>query len=140
MTKTPRPPAELRLRVLAAIEYAPGDNQRQRIKAVAQRQFVEPLSGIEYTFTWKTISTWLYRFKKHGMTSLDNKTRADKQTYRKVQPNELAAAINEVLPTLSFNKTGVIPKSTLYRQLLAKAFFSRSQLSQTSFYPAPLSL
>ena len=134
MTNTPRPPAELRLRVLSAIEFAPGDNQRQRIKAVAQRKFLEPLAGIEYQFTWKTISTWFYRFKKQGMTSLDNKTRADKHAYRKVQPNELAAAINELLPTLSFNKTGVIPKSTLYRQLLAKRFFCRSQLSQTSFY------
>lgn len=134
MTNNPRPPAELRLRVLSAIEFAPGDNQRQRIKAVADRKFLEPLSGIEYQFTWRTISTWLYRFKKQGITSLDNKTRADRYSYRKVQPNELAAAINEVLPTLSFNKTGVIPKSTLYRQLLAKDFFCRSQLSQTSFY------
>ena len=134
MTNTPRPPAELRLRVLCAIDFAPGENQRQRIKAVAERHFLEPRSGVEYQFTWSTISTWLYRFKKHGMTSLDNKTRADRYSYRKVQPNELAAAINELLPTLSFNKTGNIPKSTLYRQLLAKEHFCRSQLSQTSFY------
>lgn len=134
MTNNPRPPAELRLRVLSAIEFAPGDNQRQRIKAVAERRFFEPISDVEYQFTWRTISTWLYRFKKQGITSLDNKTRADKYSHRKVQPDELAAAINEVLPTLSFNKTGNIPKSTLYRQLLTKDYFNRSQLSQTSFY------
>lgn len=82
----------------------------------------------------KPASTWLYRFKKNGMTTLDNKSRADKNTYRKVQLNELAEAINEILPSFSKNKVGTIPKLTLYRQLLHKNYFQRSQLSQTSFY------
>jgi len=54
--------------------------------------------------------------------------------YRKIQLNELAEAINDVIPTLSKNKTGAIPKMALYRQLLKKNYFQRSQLSQTSFY------
>jgi transposase InsO family protein len=65
---------------------------------------------------------------------MDKRTRSDKNTYRKIPLNELAEAINDILPTLRFNKTGVIPKMALYRKLLEQNHFSRSQLSQTSFY------
>jgi putative transposase len=128
------PPFELRLRVLSAIDYADGDSIQARIKSVSARTFVDAQTHASYQFTWRTISTWLYRFKKHGMTCLDNKTRSDKNTYRKIQVNELAEALNEILPTFSKNKVGTIPKLTLYRQLLKQNYFQRSQLSQTSFY------
>jgi hypothetical protein len=128
------PPLEMKLRVLSAVDYAPGDSIRERIKSVSQRRFRDEISGRDYRFTWRTIETWWYRFKKHGVTSMDKRTRCDKNTYRKVQLNELAEAINDVLPTLRFNKTGVIPKMALYRKLLEQHYFSRSQLSQTSFY------
>lgn len=129
-----KPSLELRLRVLSAVEYAPGDSVRDRIKNVALRTFTDDLSSHSYQFTWRTIETWVYRYKKHGITTLDNKTRCDKNQYRKVQINELAEAINDIIPTLSKNKVGVIPKMALYRQLMQKQYFQRSQLSQTSFY------
>ena len=50
------------------------------------------------------------------------------------QVNELAEAINDIIPTLSKNKVGKIPKMVLYRKLLQKNYFRRTQLSQTSFY------
>lgn len=134
MTRTKKPPLELRLRILSAIDYAQGNSIQARIKRVAERTFVDEQTGNQYQFTWRTISTWLYRFKKRGITTLDNKTRRDKNSYRKVQLNELAEAIKDVIPTLSKNKVGVIPKMTLYRQLMQKNYFTRSQLSQTSFY------
>jgi putative transposase len=124
----------MKLRVLSAVDYAPGESTRERIKSISQRTFRDDYSGYDYQFTWRTIETWLYRFKKHGITAMDKKTRSDKNAYRKVQLNELAEAINDILPTLRFNKTGVIPKMTLYRKLLEQNYFSRSQLSQTSFY------
>ena len=130
----PRPPLEIRLQVLSAIDYAPGDTIRARIKNVSTRLFTDERSGCDYRFTWRTIETWHCRFRKHGLTTLNRKPRSDKNTFRKVKPNELAEAIHEVLPTLRFNKTGVIPKMALYRKLLAGNFFRRSQLSQTSFY------
>lgn len=133
-SSTSNPPLELRLRVLSAIDYAPGGNIRERIKHVSERTFTDERTGLDYRFTWRTIETWRYRFKKHGITTLDKKTRSDKNTYRKVQVNELAEAIHEVLPTLRFNKTGTIPKMALYRKLLANNYFARSQLSQTAFY------
>jgi len=129
-----KPSLELRLRVLSAIDYAPGNSIQARIKSVSTRSFTDAQTGCEYQFTWRTISTWLYRFKKRGITTLDNKTRADKNSYRKIKLNELSEAIHDILPTLSKNKTGHIPKLTLYRQLLMKNYFQRSQLSQTSFY------
>ncbi len=129
-----KPPLELRLRILSAIDYAPGNSIQARIKSVASRTFTDEQTGYDYQFTWRTISTWLYRFKKRGITTLDNKTRSDKNTYRKIKLNELAEALNEIIPTLSRNKGGHLPKMALYRQLLQKNYFNRSQLSQTSFY------
>lgn len=42
-----KPPFELRLQVLSAIDYAPGATIRERIKQVAQRRFKDSVSGIE---------------------------------------------------------------------------------------------
>ena len=130
----PKAPTHIRMCVLSAIDHAPGATIRDRIKHVSQQSFTDPETAITYTFTWRTISTWLYRFKLHGVTSIDLKTRADKNHYRKIELAELAEAINDILPTLSFNKTGVIPKSVIYRQLLSRNYFQRSQLSSTQFY------
>lgn len=134
ITMHKKPSLELRLMVLSAVDYAPGDTIRDRIRAVAPRSFTDPVTGFAHTFTWRTISTWLYRFKKDGITLLENKTRSDKHQRRKVQANELAEALHEILPSLSLNKTGRVPKSVLYRLMLERGLFHRSQLSPTSFY------
>lgn len=128
------PPLHIRLQVLAAIDYAPGRSIRERVKSVAQRTFTDHASGDTYRFTWRTISTWLYRYKAHGVTTLDTKTRSDKNTQRKISVNALAEAMNEVLPKLRTNKVGKIPKSVVYRYLLEQRYFCRQQLSRTSFY------
>lgn len=129
-----KPPLDIRLRVLTAIDYAPGQTIRERIKAVSTQTFTDQHTGTHYQFTWRTISTWLYRYKKDGITTLDKKTRADKNTQRKVKVEQLAEAMAEVLPHLSHNKVGKIPKSTLYRCLLQKNYFTRQQLAPTTFY------
>jgi len=51
-----------------------------------------------------------------------------------VQVNQLAEALHEVLPTLSLNKSGITPKSVLYRVLLQRGLFVRSQLAPSTFY------
>jgi putative transposase len=129
-----KPSLEVKLRVLSAVDYAPGVTLRERMKQVSTRIFRDEILGIDYRFTWRTIETWRCRFRKHGMICMDRKTRSDKYAHRKVQPNELSEAIREVLPQLRFNKSGVIPKMALYRKLLNQNYFVRSQLSQTSFY------
>jgi putative transposase len=133
--KTPsKPSIELRLSILSAVEHAEGKNIRERIKNTAKRTFVDHNTQEQHQFTWRTISTWLYRYKKNGVISMDNKTRCDKNTFRKIQPNELAEAIKEILPTLRRNKTNKFVKSTLYRQLLRKNLITRKQLAPTTFY------
>jgi hypothetical protein len=127
-------PLEMRLRVLSAIDYAPGESIVARIRHVAAQTHVDAHTREQHQFTWRTISTWLYRFKKNGITTLENKTRSDKNAYRKVALNQLAEALHEILPTLSHNKIGVLPKSVVYRLLLQKGFFTRSQLAPTTFY------
>lgn len=134
MNKAQKPPLELRLRVLAAIDYAPGDCIRDRIKHVANRTFTDTQQQREYRFTWRTVSTWLYRFKKRGITTLDNRRRADLGQPRKIAVAQLAEAIHTVLPSLAHNKQGHIPKSALYRRLLEKGLISRRQLAPTTFY------
>jgi len=129
-----KPSFELRLRVLNAVYDAPGATMRERIKCVADKSFSDIVSGTQHQFTWRTISTWLYRHKISGITTLENKTRSDKNAYRKVQVNQLAEALHEVLPSLSANKVGVIPKSVLYRVLLQRGLFVRAQLAPTTFY------
>lgn len=84
-----KPSLEVKLRVLSAIDYAPGDSIRDRIKQVSTRVFRDEIKNIDYRFTWRTIETWRARFRKHGMVSMDRKTRSDKYAHRKVQPNEL---------------------------------------------------
>ena len=123
----------VRLQVLAAIDHAQGHTIRDRIKAVSQHRFVDPETGHTHQFTWRTISTWFYRYKKGGVTTLDKKTRSDKNKPRKVQVAELAEAINEVLPSLTLNKVGKIPKSTLYRCLLERNYFTRQQIAPNTF-------
>jgi len=129
-----KPSFELRLRVLNAVFDAPGQHIREQIKFVADKSFIDVVSGQVYQFTWRTISTWLYRHKKHGVTTLENKTRSDKNACRKVQVNQLAEAIHEMLPSLTHNKCGILPKSVLYRLLLQRGFFTQSQLAPTTFY------
>jgi transposase InsO family protein len=129
-----KPSFELRLRVLHAVHDAPGNTMRSRIKSTAAKTFIDALHGTEHRFTWRTISTWLYRHKRSGITTLENKPRSDKNAYRKVQVSQLAEALHEVLPTLSLNKVGLLPKSVLYRVLLQRGLFVRSQLAPTTFY------
>ena len=130
----PNPSLEIRLRVLAATDVASGSTILARIRKVSEQSFFCQKTGHHFQFTWRTISTWIYRYKKNGITTLEKKTRADKNTQRKVPVAELAEAFNEILPSLSTNKVGKIPKSALYRTLLARNYFTRQQLAPTTFY------
>lgn len=130
----PNPSLEVRLKVLAAVDYAQGNSIRARIKAVSEQAFTDTHTGQVWQFTWRTISTWLYRYKKNGITTLEKKSRSDKHRQRKVNINELAEAIHEVLPLLTKNKVGQLPKSAVYRCLLQRNYFTRGQLAPTTFY------
>ena len=124
------PSSYLKLRVLTAIDYAEGETIRERIKAVASQDFMDE-DGFLRRFTWRTISTWFYRYKKKGVTGLDVKTRSDKGGVRKITPEELLEALNSVIPKFHNRRA---TKLDLYRACISEGILSKNQISQTNFY------
>jgi putative transposase len=125
------PSAYLRMRVLGAIDFAPGATIRDRIKKVSELAFADE-NGIERRFTWRTISTWLYRFKVSGITGVQNNTRSDKGKTRKVSPEDLLEAINQVLPFFRSKKR--FNKSDIYRCCIEKGLLRSDRIAWTTFY------
>lgn len=127
--KNPSP--YLKMRVMGAIDYAEGKTIRQRIQNVAAMIFTDE-EGNPRQFTWRTISTWYYRYKSKGITGIEKKDRADKGKTRKITPEELLEAINQVLPF--FRKSRRNNKKNIYRKIIEKGIISKKNLSQTTYY------
>jgi hypothetical protein len=77
-----RPSSYLKMQVLGAINTAPGKTTVKRIKNTAKLKFSDEEGNLR-SFTWRTISTWYYRYKLHGITGVTSKSRADKGKPRK---------------------------------------------------------
>lgn len=123
------PTVYLKMRVLGAIDMAEGKTIRDRIKAVSQMTFTDE-EGHPRRFTWKTISTWLCRYQKHGVTVMENKTRSDKGKVRKVPLEDVSEAVQKVL-TKARGKT---PRpSLLYRLCIEEGLLTRSQIAPNTF-------
>lgn len=123
------PTAYLKMRVLGAIDMAEGNSIQARIKAVSQMAFTDE-EGNPRRFTWRTIQTWYSRFKKHGVTQMENKPRSDKGKVRKVVLEDVLEAIGKVLPKLH----GRTPsRSMLYRLCIEEGLLTRSQIADTTF-------
>jgi len=123
------PTVYLKMRVLGAIDMAVGKTIRDRIKAVSQMSFTDE-EGRPRQFTWKTISTWLCRFQKHGVTVMESKPRSDKGKIRKVVLEELVEALRQVRPKVH----GRTPtRATLYRLCIEQGLLVRSQIAYTTF-------
>lgn len=120
----------LKMQVLAAIDYVEGRTRRARIKKVSLLKFKDEY-GAACRFTWRTISTWYCRYQKYGITSMQPKVRSDSGTQRKITPEQLLEAINQVLP-LFRNKSR--NKMDIYRKIIKSGIISKSQLAQTTFY------
>jgi putative transposase len=124
------PTVYLKMRVLGAVDMAEGQTERQRIQAVSQMTFTDE-EGHPRQFTWRTISTWLCRYRKHGVTVMENKARSDKGQTRKLKPEDIQEAIQAVLPKVH----GRPPKrSVLYRLCIEQGLLNRSQVARTTFY------
>jgi transposase InsO family protein len=124
------PTAYLKMRVLGAVDMAEGKTERARIQAVSQMTFTDE-DGQPRQFTWRTISTWLCRYRKHGVTVMEKQSRADKGKTRKVKPEDLLEALQTVLPKVP----GRVPKrSVLYRLCIEQGQLQRSQVARTTFY------
>src|SRR5512137_903246 len=119
------PTVYLKMRVLGAIDMAEGQTEQARIQAVSRMTFTDE-EGHPRQFTWRTISTWLCRYRKHGVTVMENQARADKGKTRKVKPEDILEAIQAVLPKVH----GRPPKrSVLYRLCIEEGRLQRSQVA-----------
>ena len=123
------PTAYLKMRVLGAIDSAPGHSIQARIQAVSQMTFTDE-DGHPRQFTWRTIQTWYSRYQKHGVTVMENKTRSDKGKTRKVALENVAEAVQKVLPKIH----GPTPTpALLYRLCIEEGLLTRCQIAPNTF-------
>jgi len=127
------PTAYLKMRVLGAIETAEGESIIARIKNVSQMSFADE-EGFPRSFTWRTIQTWYSRFKKHGVTVMENTPRSDRGRTRKVTHEQLHEAVRAALPATHTGRDAGPPKrSVLYRLCIEKGLLTRSQIAPNTF-------
>ena len=124
-----RPTTYLKMKVLGAVEFAEGTSIRQRIKTVSEQTFLDE-DGHPHQFTWRTISTWLYRYKIDGTTAMINKTRSDKGKTRKVSPEQLLEAIEKVLPKFRGKSYS---KALIYRTCIEDGLLRRDEVAPGTF-------
>lgn len=119
----------LKMRVLGAIDSASGKTSRERIQNVANLIFTDE-EGNPRKFTARTIETWLYRYRNHGITGVTNRNRSDKGAFRKISPEELLEAINAAKPHF---RNSFKPMQ-IYRFCIENSLLRKEQIAQTTFY------
>ena len=119
----------VKMRVLAAIDMAEGTTITQRIRAVSELTF-EDERGQRHRFTFRTIETWRLRYKKHGFTAICPNERSDKGKTRKVSPEELLEAIEQVKPFFRGQRFNL---AEIYRRCIEKGLLRREQIAPNTF-------
>lgn len=125
-----QPSAYLKMRILGAVDTVAGRTRHERVHNVAAMTFLDE-EGNPRQFTWRTIQTWYYRYKNHGLTGMTNRTRADKGRTRKVTPEELLEALAAARPHFHHQRTN---KRALYRFCIEKGLLQPDRIAQTTFY------
>jgi transposase InsO family protein len=123
------PTEYVKMRVLAAIDMAEGKTITERIRAVSELTF-EDEEGQSHRFTFRTIETWRLRYKKHGFTAICPKERSDKGKTRKVSPEQLLEAIEQVKPFFRGQRFNL---AELYRRCIEKGLLRREQVAPNTF-------
>jgi transposase InsO family protein len=125
-----QPSVYLKMRVLGAIDTVQGKTRHERIHNVAAMTFLDE-EGNPRQFTWRTIQTWHYRYKNHGITGMIQQPRKDKGQARKVTPEELLEAINAAKPHFHNRRTN---KRAIYRFCVENGLLQPDRIAQTTFY------
>jgi putative transposase len=125
-----QPSVYLKMRVLGAIDTAAGKTRHERVHNVAAMTFLDE-EGNSRQFTWRTIQTWFYRYKNHGITGMTPQPRQDKGHTRKATPEELLEAINAAKPHFHNQCTN---KRAIYRFCIEKGLLQPDRIAQTTFY------
>lgn len=115
------------MKVLGALEFAEGDSMRARYQDVSSRIFKDE-EGHPFQFTWRTIQTWWYYYRQHGLT--EPKSRVDSNKPRKVTPEELLHAIEHVLPHFNNKRYNI---TAVYRKCIELGTLKRSQIAEGTF-------
>jgi transposase InsO family protein len=123
------PTPYLKMRVLGAIDMAPGNSIQARIQAVSQMRFTDE-DGQPRQFTWRTIQTWYSRFQKYGVTVMENQTRSDKGKTRKVGLEDVQEALRQVRPKVH-GKTPTL--ALLYRLCIEGGHLTRARIAPNTF-------
>jgi putative transposase len=125
-----QPSVYLKMRVLGAVDTVEGRTRHERIHRVAAMTFLDE-EGHSRRFTWRTIQTWHYRYKNHGITGMTPQPRKDKGQTRKVTPEELLEALNAAKPHFHNKRTN---KRALYRYCVENALLDPERIAPTTFY------
>jgi putative transposase len=125
-----QPSVYLKMRVLGAVDTVEGRTRHERIHNVAAMTFLDE-EGNSRQFTWRTIQTWFYRYKNHGITGMTNQPRKDKGQARKVTPEELLEAITAAKPHFHHQRHN---KMALYRFCVENGLLQPDRIAQTTFY------
>jgi hypothetical protein len=125
-----QPSVYLKMRVLGAVDTVDGRTRHERVHNVAAMIFHDE-EGNPRQFTWRTIQTWHYRYKNHGITGMTNQPRKDKGQARKVTPEELLEAINAAKPHFHDHDAN---KRALYRFCIEQGLLQADRIAQTTFY------
>jgi putative transposase len=124
-----QPSVYRKMRVLGAIDTAPGRTRHERIRQVAALPFLDE-EGHSRPFTWRTIQTWFYRYQNHGITSMTPPPRSDQGQTRKITPEELLEAINTAEPHFHHPRTN---KRAIYRFCVENGLLDPERIAQTTF-------
>ncbi len=125
-----QPSVYLKMRVLGAVDTVEGRTRHERVHQVAALTFLDE-EGHPRRFTWRTIQTWYYRYKNHGITGMTHQPRKDKGQARKVTPEELLEALNAARPHFRSQRTN---KRALYRFCIEQGLLHPDRIAQTTFY------
>ena len=125
-----QPSIYLKMRVLGAVDTVEGRIRHERIHRVAGMTFLDE-EGNSRQFTWRTIQTWHYRYKNHGITGMTPQPRSDKGQVRKVTPEELLEALSAAKPHFHDKRTN---KRAFYRFCVENGLLNPERIAQTTFY------
>jgi putative transposase len=120
----------LKLRVLGAIDSMGGNSIKSRILEVSKLTFHDE-DGTPHVFTWRTIQTWLSLYKQLGVQALVSRPRADKGKHRKLSPEQLQEALEQVRGEFRDTRYN---KMMLYRRIIERGLLAQTDCSQTSFF------
>lgn len=118
----------IQMKVLGQLENTSGKSMKERYQKVAAMTFTDEF-GNPQQFTWRTIQTWWYWYRKNGL--ITQQPRADKGFPRKTNPEQLLEAVEKALP--HFRPTDDLNSAAIYRLCIEKGYLHREQIAETTF-------